>query len=144
MNEELQSTNDELQTINDELHARTQELDDTNSFMQSILRSLRAAVVVVDNDLVVRVWNDRSDDLWGMRAEEAVGQHLLSLDIGLSTDLLKPLVRKTLRDGVTPEELQIDAINRKGRPITVRVVCSPLQLGDVPTGAILVMDQTDA
>jgi two-component system CheB/CheR fusion protein len=142
MNEELQSTNDELQTINDELRDRTQELDDTNGFMQSILRSLRSAVIVVDNDLVVQVWNARADDLWGMRAEEAVGRHLLNIDIGLSTELLKPLVRQTLREERTQDELRVDAINRKGRPIRVRVVCSPLQLGEVMTGAILVIDET--
>ena len=142
MNEELQSTNDELQTINDELRDRTQELDDTNGVMQSILRSLRTAVIVVDADLVVRVWNDRADDLWGVRQEEAVGKHLLNLEIGLPSDRLKPLVRQALRNGGPPEEMHVDAINRKGKTISVRVTCSPFQLNAAVNGAIVVIDET--
>jgi two-component system CheB/CheR fusion protein len=142
MNEELQSTNDELQTINDELRVRTQELDDTNAFTESILRSLRGAVIVVDTDLIVRVWNKRAEDLWGARADEVVGQHFLGLDIGLPTERLKPLLRKVLSssDG-SAEDLTVEAINRKGRSIQVRVVGSALNFRADATAAILVIDE---
>ncbi|MFG1928403.1 CheR family methyltransferase [Cryptosporangium sp. NPDC048952] len=144
MNEELQSTNDELQSINDELRERTDQLNDANAFLESILRSLRSAVIVVDTDLVVRVWNRQSEDLWGLRPEEAVGQHLLNLDIGISTDRLRPVVRQVLAGGepTGSTELTIDAINRRGRPVEVRVGASPLvySAGQV-AGAIVVMDQ---
>ncbi|MFI5956675.1 CheR family methyltransferase [Cryptosporangium sp. NPDC051539] len=142
MNEELQSTNDELQSINDELRERTDQLNDANAFLESILRSLRSGVIVVDSDLVVRVWNRQSEDLWGLRPEEAVGQHLLNLDIGISTDQLRPLVRQVLNGGDEPEELLVDAINRKGRSVQVRVGASPLVYRAGQTaGAIVVMDQ---
>ncbi|WP_035857388.1 CheR family methyltransferase [Cryptosporangium arvum] len=144
MNEELQSTNDELQSINDELRERTEQLNDANAFLESILRSLRSAVVVVDAELVVRVWNRQSEDLWGLRPEEAVGQHLLNLDIGISTDRLRPLVRQVLTGGepTGPTELTLDAINRRGRPVQVRVGASPLiYRAEQIAGAIVVMDQ---
>jgi two-component system CheB/CheR fusion protein len=142
MNEELQSTNDELQTINDELRDRTQELDDTNAFLSSILRSLRAAVVVVDNELIVRVWNERAEDLWGLRADEATGHHFLSLDFGLSTEALKPMLRAVLQDGAgASSEIQLDAVNRKGRAVAVRVVGSHMQLRADLAGAILVIEE---
>ncbi|HUR74821.1 MAG TPA: CheR family methyltransferase, partial [Sporichthya sp.] len=85
MNEEQQSTNDELQTINDELRDRTQEIRDTAEFTNAILSSLRSGVIVVDLDFAVHTWNSRSEDLWGLRSDEVVGQHLLGLDIGLPT-----------------------------------------------------------
>jgi two-component system CheB/CheR fusion protein len=141
MNEELQSTNDELQTINDELRDRTQELDDTNAFMESILRSLRAAVIVVDKDMIVRVWNERADDLWGLRQEEALGQNLMAVDIGLATEKLKPMLRDIIQGAKEQAEVRLDATNRKGRAINVRVVGSPLQLQPDSTGAILVIDE---
>jgi two-component system CheB/CheR fusion protein len=142
MNEELQSTNDELQTINDELRERTQEVIDTNAYIESILRSLRAAVIVVDRELVVRTWNRRAEDLWGLRPEEAVGQHLLNLDIGLATDRLKPLVRGVVVGHDESDELRLEAINRRGRNVSIRVTCSPLAVTDSePSGAILVMDE---
>src|SRR5688572_30227523 len=56
MNEELQSANDEMQTTNEELRDRSIEINNLNAFMESILGSLEAAVVVLDRDLVVQVW----------------------------------------------------------------------------------------
>ena len=142
MNEELQSTNDELQTINDELRDRTQELNDTNAFTESILRGLRGAVIVVDHDLVVRIWNQRAEEFWGLRPEEAIGQNLLGLDIGLPTQQLKPLVRKVMNGGDgEAAEIKLDAVNRRGRTLAVRVVGSALHFQADATGAILVIDE---
>ncbi|MFC5061281.1 CheR family methyltransferase [Actinomycetospora atypica] len=144
-NEELQSTNDELQSMNDELRERTGQLDEANDFLESVLGSLRTAVVVVDTELIVRAWNGQADDLWGLRADEAVGQHLLNLDIGLPTERLRPLVREALsgeigHDGV----LHTEAVNRRGRTVALAVSASPLTLrSSGPTGAIVLMDQLD-
>jgi two-component system CheB/CheR fusion protein len=147
MNEELQSMNDELQTSNDELRERTTEVSDLNRFMEAILSSLRAAVAVTDRDLKLLVWNERAEDLWGLRRDEAIGEHLLNLDIGLPVERLRPLVRRVLSDpDGAPEDdgLRLDAINRRGRPITVRVTASPLRGVDGSVaGAILVLDSQD-
>jgi nitrogen fixation/metabolism regulation signal transduction histidine kinase len=56
---------DELQVINDELRGRTEELDHTNSFLGSVLRSLGSAVIVLTEELRVRVWSAGAEDLWG-------------------------------------------------------------------------------
>ncbi len=143
MNEELQSTNDELQTINDELRERSIRLDEANAFLETILTSLRAGVAVLGKDMHVQVWNRRAEDLWGLRVEEAVGQHFLNLDIGLPTDRLRPALRGALNDGVECTDLELEAVNRRGRSITVRVTCSPLLSGGVPSGAILVMEHEE-
>jgi two-component system CheB/CheR fusion protein len=142
MNEELQSTNDELQSINDQLGVSTAQLDQANAFLETVLTSLRAGVAVVDRDLRIRMWNRRAEDLWGLRSAEAVGQHLLNLDIGLPVEPLRPLLRVAMgREGV-PGEVAVDAVNRRGRPIRVRVACSPLhgQDGSGGEGAIIVME----
>ena len=127
MNEELQSTNDELQTINDELQDRTGELDTANGFLETILTSLRAGVVVLSTGLHVQVWNRQAQELWGLRPEEAVGQHFLNLDIGLPTDRLRSLIRRTLADEDGSQEAIVDAVNRRGRTIDVRVLGSALR-----------------
>lgn len=144
MNEELQSTNDELQTINDTLRERTQELDQVNDFLESILTSLRAGVVVLDLQLRVIAWNRGAEDLWGVRRDEAEGQHLFNLDIGLPVADLRQVVRQALSDASFLTEVKLEAVNRKGRGVVVRVVCSSLRsnLGK-PNGAILVMEQND-
>ncbi|MFF5232185.1 CheR family methyltransferase [Dactylosporangium sp. NPDC000521] len=141
MNEELQSTNDELQAINEELQDRTGEVHESNVFLQAILSSLRSGVVVLDPELRVMVWNRRMDDLWGIRAEEAVGQHFLNLDIGLPTDQLRPLIRSVLGPGPAQDHLTLSAINRRGRPTSLRIAANLLVDGnDTAAGAILVMD----
>jgi two-component system, chemotaxis family, CheB/CheR fusion protein len=144
MNEELQSTNDELQTINDELRERTADLDNANAFLEAILTSLRAGVAVLNRDMHVRVWNRRAEDLWGLRQDEAVGQHFLNLDIGLPTDQLRPMIRRMLSGDSDTQETRLTAVNRRGRTVEVRVVGTPLAHdGEGATGAILVMDIAD-
>jgi two-component system, chemotaxis family, CheB/CheR fusion protein len=141
MNEELQSTNDELQTINDQLRESSEELDVANAFLEAVLTSLQAAVAVVNRDLKIQVWNRRAEDLWGLRPAEAVGEHLLNLDFGLPTGELRPLIRQVLAGNNGPQEIQVPAVNRRGRPIKVRVVCTPFAADHREvTGAILVME----
>ena len=126
MNEEMQSTNEELQTINDELRVRTDELNGANTFLQSILSSLRGGVVVVDPKLTIIVWNPGAEDLWGLRADEVKGQSLINLDIGLPVRKLRNPIQTCLADGAEPQELVLDAVNRRGRNIKCRVAINPL------------------
>ena len=46
---------------------------------------------MVDAEMRVQLWNDVSEDLWGLREDEAVGEHLLSLDVGFPVDEMKTL-----------------------------------------------------
>jgi two-component system CheB/CheR fusion protein len=139
MNEELQSSNEELQTINDELRDRTSELNEVSTYMESILTGLRGAVVVVDRDLHVRVWSRHAEELWGLRANEVADQHLLDLDIGLPVDGLRKPIRSVLSSGEA-EVVVVDATNRRGRDVTVRVSITPLRADGSVTGAILLME----
>jgi two-component system, chemotaxis family, CheB/CheR fusion protein len=141
MNEELQSTNQELQTVNEELRGRTEELNHANAFLRSILASLRGAVAVVDRDLNVLMWNPKAEDLWGVRFDEVEGRSFLRLDIGLPTGRLLESIRAAFR-GSHPEELTVEATNRRGRPMQCRVTCTGLRgpgEGDVQ-GALILME----
>jgi two-component system CheB/CheR fusion protein len=144
MNEELQSTNEELETTNDELRTRTSELHRVNAFLETILLSLGMAVIAVDTEGVVRVWNERSEDLWGLREEEALDHHLLGLDIGLPVEKLGGPIRDALGGSTELQELEIDATNRRGRPIGVKVKARPLRgpAGEV-TGVILLLEHEE-
>jgi two-component system CheB/CheR fusion protein len=143
MNEELQSTNDELQTINDELRDRTQEVHDANAFLEAVLGSLNTAVVVVDRDLVVTAWNRRSEDLWGVRDDEAVGRHLLNLDIGLPVAPLRTPIRSALAGAAPDGPVTLEALNRRGRTIEVRVSCAPLAVGEAEPSGVIVLVEAD-
>ncbi len=141
MNEELQSGNEELQTINDDLSVRTTELDEVNAFLESILTSLRGGVMVLDNDLVVQVWNHRSEDQWGLRGEEVQGQHFLNLDMGLPLERLRTVLRTALSGEPGPHEIVLDAVNRRGRPIRCRVTCTPLRGSDSEIRGVILLTE---
>jgi two-component system CheB/CheR fusion protein len=144
MNEELQSTNEELETMNEELRQRTVELNEVNDFLESILTSIRAGVMVLDENMRIQIWNHRAEDLWGLRADEVDGRHFLNLDIGLPVDRLKNLVRSCLVAESDHQEVLLDAVNRRGRPIKCRVTCTPLtKKGDGIRGTILLMEAMD-
>ena len=144
MNEELQSMNDELQATNEELRERTSEISSLNHFMESILGSLGAGVVVVNRDMVIQVWNRQSEDLWGLREDETVGKHFLNLDSGLPTEQLKSLVREVMFDGSSGGEQLLTAVNRRGRQVELRVSATPLMSGgEEPSGALLLMEQNE-
>ena len=99
MNEELQSTNDELQTINDALRERTRELDRVNEFLESILTSLRAGVIVLDPQMRVLAWNRGAEEMYGWSAEEALGQSAPELLKTLAAVPLEQIQMQVLRTG---------------------------------------------
>ncbi|HKA85672.1 MAG TPA: PAS domain-containing protein, partial [Acidimicrobiales bacterium] len=142
-NEELQSTNEELETINDELRQRTIELNESNNFLEAILTSLNSAVVVVDRDVRIQVWNRHAQELWGLRPDEVEGEHLMNLDIGLPVERLHQPIRACLA-GEPGQPLSMPAVNRRGRAINCVVRVTPL-LGteDDVIGVIVLMDAHD-
>ena len=142
MNEELQSTNDELHTINDALGERSEELDDAHGFLDSLISSVHLGMVVVDREMRVVLWNRGCEELWGLRADEATGIVLTTLDIGLPMHNVRPLIGNAFVDPDNPGEALIEAVNRRGRPTQIRLMCTAFQSppdGSV-NGALLLMD----
>jgi two-component system, chemotaxis family, CheB/CheR fusion protein len=160
-NEEMQSTNEELETMNEELQSTNEELESTanelrqssfslnraNSFLNSILASLRSAIIVLDEDLKILVWNDRAEDLWGLRSHEVLGQTLLAIDIGLPVEKLKDPVRKFLKQNAHYDELLLEGVNRRGKPIVCKIRISPLvNSGETATdrGVVISIDEVQS
>jgi two-component system, chemotaxis family, CheB/CheR fusion protein len=143
MNEELQSTNEELETINDELRERSVQLNEVNEFLEAILGRMGLAVIVVDRHEVVQVWNRESAELWGVRGDEATGRRLRSLDIGLPLDGFGSALERVLDGSEERADVVIDATNRRGRPITLKVTCLPLGNPARPSGAVVVTSPPD-
>ena len=146
MNEELQSTNEELETMNDELRHRTLELNDMNTFLETILTTIGLAVIVIDRQQSVRIWNGQARELWGLTAEEAENQHLFSLDIGLPVEKLRPQLKALSSGQSEREEAVVEATNRRGKSFQCRVTCLPLSPAsdDGPAGVIMMMEVVDA
>ncbi len=145
-NEELQSGNEELETMNEEMQIRTAELDEARNFLEGVLSSVAAGVVVLDAELLVRSWNKGAEELWGLRSEEVRNQPFFRLDFGLPTDQVRDIIQRCLTARKRTGPVSVGAVNRIGRAITCTVVCSPLKPsgeGDKDgDGAVLLMEET--
>ena len=142
MNEELQSTNEELQTVNEELRQRSDELNHLNAFLESVLASLPGGATVLDQNYNVTMWNQRAEDLWGLRADEVRGRSFLGLDIGLPVSELRPLIRACLSGEADSRDATVEATNRRGKKIRCRVLCTPfVSPSRKREGVILTMDE---
>ncbi|MEM6753579.1 MAG: CheR family methyltransferase [Cyanobacteria bacterium P01_C01_bin.38] len=144
MNEELQSSNEELQTMNEEMRQSSDELNRVNSFLESILTSLRSGVVVVSPELHILIWNRKAEDMWGLRADEVFSQHFMSLDIGLPIEQLRQPLRVILNGESAFQEIMLNARNRRGKAIKCQIILTPLNnsSSDIQ-GVILLMEERE-
>ncbi|MEM7590885.1 MAG: CheR family methyltransferase [Cyanobacteria bacterium P01_A01_bin.83] len=140
MNEELQSSNEELQTTNEELNTRTEELNRISVFMESILTSLKMGMTVVDNRLSIQLWNNRMNEVWGLRESEVRDRFFFDLDIGLPLEQLRNIIRTCQTGENDYQELTLKAIDRRGKTINCRVICTPLKIKQQQQGLILLME----
>ena len=141
LNEELQSTNEEMETLNEELRRRTRELDTSSNFMEAVLGSMDTAVIVTDSDLHVQMWSHKAEDLWGVRPSEVEGKVLTNLDIGVSFNGLDASFRQCLDGTLGSERVVLDAVNRRGKSIKIRVSCSRLKLDLESSGLLVLMEE---
>src|SRR5262249_53181819 len=109
-NEELQTTNEELETTNEELQSSNAELDATNRelatrteelnllgfYQRTIIRSLSAAVVVLDPHGRITLWNLAAERLLGLPENEAMGQLFWTLRVPAFRRPLVGRIRKAL------------------------------------------------
>ncbi len=144
MNEELQSSNEELQTINAELRLRSEELNQANGFLEAIFNSLQGGVAVLNREFTVQIWNEKNEDLWGLRSQEVLGQHFMNLDIGLPVEQLRQPIRNCLNGDSKIVEINLTTVNRRGKPIQCKVTCSSLigRLAEV-RGVIILIEDID-
>jgi two-component system, chemotaxis family, CheB/CheR fusion protein len=146
MNEELRSTNEELEAANEELRERSEETAEWRRYADSVLRGLGIGIAVLDRDFKVRSWNRWNENAWGLRAEEVQGESVFNLDIGLPVRRIQPDLERVVFGEAQGAELDVQAVDRRGRPLRCRVRIVPLQDGAVVSqGAVITLeDVTEA
>ncbi|WP_405658633.1 CheR family methyltransferase [Streptomyces sp. RK9] len=123
-NEELQSGNEELETMNEEMRIRSEELDEARAFLEGVMSSVAAGVVVLDGEKRVKSWNRGAAELWGLRADEVADKVFFKLDFGLPTEELRSVIQVCIDTGKRTDTAAVRAVSRIGRPIVCNVVCS--------------------
>src|SRR5215813_13780875 len=99
--EELQAANSELGALNSELEGRSAELKRVDAYHLGLLNSMEQSVFVTDRALVVTTWNQPSERMWGLRAEQAIGRDLAALPLGDMVRMLRPALDTALKRETT-------------------------------------------
>ncbi len=130
--------------MNEEMRQSGDELNRVNTFLESILTSLRSGVVVVSPELHVLIWNRKAEDMWGLRFDEVFSHHFMSLDIGLPIEQLRQPLRAILNAETVNHELTLSARNRRGKSIECSIILTPLNnsTSDIQ-GVILLMEEQE-
>jgi anti-anti-sigma factor len=128
---------------NEDLRESTLDRERVAGHLQAILGNLMLGIVVVDHEFIVRIWSGWSEELWGLRGDEVIGKNFLDLDIGLPVERLREPVRRVLAAGAD-EETSLEAVNRRGRAISVLVRAAPLRLDHGPQWAMIVVEDEGA
>jgi two-component system CheB/CheR fusion protein len=142
MNEELTSTNEELRVINDELRERTAEVHQVNAYIESVLSTLEASVIVVDRNMQIRVWNGLSFEMWGLRSEEVQGENIFAVDVGFPVEALRTPIRACLQGDDPGQGFTVAAVTRRGHQVRCWVRVAPLRgPEDAVEGAMILISE---
>ena len=114
-NEELRSTNEQLEIANEEMRRQSDEASEYRSYAEAVLRSMDTGVIVLDHEMKVRSWNRWSENTWGLRSEEVLGQRLSGIDIGLPVLKLTADIQRVLSGELRQPAIEFQALDRRGR-----------------------------
>jgi two-component system CheB/CheR fusion protein len=139
-NEELQSTNVELDATNRELAHRTDEMNVLGFYQRTIIRSLTAAVIVMDNQGRITLWNVAAERLLGVTEVEAVGQTFWTLRIPALRRPVTVQIRKALREdrAFRSDEMKYDLAT--GGYGYANLAALPLIEGKNNMGAVIIFE----
>jgi PAS domain S-box-containing protein len=143
--QELETAKEKLAALGAELAFAHQALDrcrgqiDTaRSLLASILGGVPFGICVVDTELMVRLWNDRAAEMWGVAPEAAVGRSLLELGLEFPVAELEATMRACAR-GEGNRYVTVEAAGRDGRTFRCHVTVTELRHDQgVQWGAIVV------
>jgi len=121
------------------LKATKNDLVNLELLNQSIIKSINAGLIALDDSGSVILFNPAAERIFGIRSEEALGKQIKDV-IPLSGTALDHTHEGRQHGLLTPNQLYLDInITRTdGIPLQVRYSLSPLKLSDRNSGSLLV------
>ena len=136
VNEELRSTNQELQTLNGELRNRTTQLREMQSIADALLAMAGEAIVLVDAQRKVRIWNANAGALLGVSTEEAVDRSFQELALEFGKSQLEEAITGIVSGAKDDHQLRLADNEETGSTYSAK--CAPVEI-DGERGAVLVV-----
>ena len=131
--EELQSANEELSTVNDELRSRNVEVGEINNDLSNLLNSIDIAVIMVGNDLTIRRFTPRAQQVYGLIPGD-VGRPFFNVNPTIEIPPLQPLVLQVMSNLQTLEKEFTDS---EGTRYQLRIL--PYRADDRIDGAVITL-----
>jgi two-component system CheB/CheR fusion protein len=143
--EELQAANSELGALNAELEGRSAELKRVDAYHLSLLNSMEPSIFVTDRALVVTTWNQPSERMWGLRAEQAVGRDLAALPLVDMVRALRPALDTALSREIAVEVPNVPYTVPGGEVRRALVKITPLRdIAGHVSGLVAIAAPTDS
>jgi two-component system CheB/CheR fusion protein len=115
--EELQSTNEELSTLNDELRVRNADLVVLGDDLMNLLASIDTPVIMVDRDLVIRLFNPTAERIFSFRQTDT-GRSITAFKPLMALPDLGNILRRVIE---TPTTVDNEVQSNEGRWYSLRV-----------------------
>ncbi len=136
--EELQSANEELTTVNDELRSRNIDVNLINNDLNNLLNSIDIAVIMVGNDLTIRRFTARAQQIYGLIPGD-IGRPFFNVNPTIEIPPLQPLVLRVMSNLQTIEEEFTDS---HGNRYQLRIL--PYRADDRIDGAVITLVNVSA
>jgi two-component system CheB/CheR fusion protein len=115
--EELQSTNEELSTLNDELRLRNVDLVVAGDDLMNLLSSIDTPVIMVDRDLVIRLFNPTAERLFSFQQTDS-GRPIAAFKPLMELPDLMEILHRVIH---TPATVESDVQSDDGHWYSLRV-----------------------
>jgi PAS domain S-box-containing protein len=102
-----------------------EELERRRLFSESIISSIKSAVIVTDRKHNVTEWNPAAEKLWGIRRKNSLGKDFFVLDVGGKAEGLKENMEKVMETG-HPFRVEGLRYHRNGEERYLDIVYVPL------------------
>jgi two-component system CheB/CheR fusion protein len=136
--EELQSANEELTTVNDELRSRNIDVNQINNDLHNLLNSIDIAVIMVGNDLTIRRFTPRAQEIYGLIPGD-IGRPFFNVNPTIEIPPLQPLVLQVMSNLQTVEKEFNDS---QGTRYQLRIL--PYRAEDRIDGAVITLVNVSA
>jgi PAS domain S-box-containing protein len=114
---------------------------------QTLLDNSFDAIIAIDCEGVITIWNHRAESMFGWKAEEAIGKPLTQMIIPPSfheahtSGLKRFMATKEIR--ILNQRLELTAVHRKGYEIPIEISISAFSFKGKPTFTAIIKDITE-
>ncbi len=134
--EELRQSNEQLFTLKEQLEAQLKKVEETERFLNTIINSVKSAIIVIDGEDKIKFWNKNAEKLLGYSYREIINQYFHSLFVpeeyrkqafkGLEKFKYTGYINERLKK----ESLELKALNRDKQLIPVEVRVNSIKIND--------------